>query len=409
MRIVLRTPLFLTQQRLSFRRLTHTMVERPPLRGVVFDMDGTLTVPNLDFGEMYRRAGVPKGEDILSAKWRADTTACAVVEEMEEEGRRTLRLMPGAAELAAWLDAHGIPVALVTRNSALTVEHFHRHVWPASLPSMSPVISRDDSWPSKPDPSAMLAICEKWGVPAGPSILMVGDSPSNDVVFGKAAGVRTALLDTGRRLTEGGKTGDADLVVDNLSQLAALAWRDFMVASPLTEPALHAKRQPPIPSDPQSVAAAAGDVAALEGMDKDALSAIDAAGQTPLIWAADSGSLPAVEVLLNAGVDADVRGFLGATAVSRAARRGHGAVLAALLAYGADPNIPNNKLQFPLHFAAFKLKPEAVRILLENGANPLVLDRKGRTPAEDTSDENIRLQIKDAQRKFIEALLDGPA
>ena len=28
---------------------------RPVLRGVIFDMDGTLTKPNLDFTEMYRR------------------------------------------------------------------------------------------------------------------------------------------------------------------------------------------------------------------------------------------------------------------------------------------------------------------------------------------------------------------
>ena len=33
---------------------------RPALRGVVFDMDGTLTKPNLDFTEMYRRCGVDK-------------------------------------------------------------------------------------------------------------------------------------------------------------------------------------------------------------------------------------------------------------------------------------------------------------------------------------------------------------
>lgn len=370
-------------------------------------MDGTLTVPNLDFGEMYRRAGVPKGEDILSAKWRENAAACAVVEEMEEEGRRTLRMMPGAAELAAWLHAHGIPSALVTRNSARTVEHFHGNVWPASLPPMKPVISRDDAWPSKPDPAALSAICEQWGVPAGPSIAMVGDSPSNDVVFGKAAGVRTVLLDTGRRLTEGGKTGEPDLIVEHLAQFAALAWRDFEVVSPLTDPALHAKREPPTATGAAAEAAVAGDVGVLEGMDLAALSAADSAGQVPLIWAADAGHLAAVEVLLKAGVDANVRGFIGATALSRAARRGHNDVVAALLASGADPGIPNDKLQFPLHFAAFKLKPEAVRILLQGGASPLVLDRKGRTPAEDTSDEAIRAEILQAQRVFVETMLAG--
>ena len=46
---------------------------------------------------------------------------------------------------------------------------------------------------------------------------MVGDSPSNDVVFGKRAGVGTALLDTGRAHLEGGGESGADIVVDSLS------------------------------------------------------------------------------------------------------------------------------------------------------------------------------------------------
>jgi phosphoglycolate phosphatase-like HAD superfamily hydrolase len=215
-----------------------------PLRGVVFDMDGTLTVPNMDFTAMYARAGVPLGDDILSDKWRADKHACAVVEETEAESRRTMRLMPGVAELAAWLGAHNIPMALVTRNSARAIEHFHSSCWPAGVPPMDPAISRDDPLPSKPDPAAMVAIQSRWAIADAPSLLMVGDSPSNDIMFGQAAGVRTALLDTGRRLAERGKTNVdcADIVVENLSQLAAEIWSKFIISSKLTDAALHAKR-----------------------------------------------------------------------------------------------------------------------------------------------------------------------
>ena len=69
---------------------------RPVLRGVIFDMDGTLTVPNLDFAEMYRRCGVDRSQDILVAiagmppQQRA--AAQAVIDEMEAEGRRTLMM-----------------------------------------------------------------------------------------------------------------------------------------------------------------------------------------------------------------------------------------------------------------------------------------------------------------------------
>ena len=72
-------------------------------------------MPNLDFKEMYRRCGVDPSDDILEAiaKMPAADAAAAtsVVDEMEAEGRRTLRLEPGARELAAWLARQGVPAA----------------------------------------------------------------------------------------------------------------------------------------------------------------------------------------------------------------------------------------------------------------------------------------------------------
>ena len=104
-----------------------TSTGRPPLTGAVFDMDGTISVPNLDFKVMYERCGVPMSEDLLRsiAAMPANqaTAANAVIDEMEAEGRRTLQLEKGAKELASWLAFHGVPMALVTRNSALTVDH----------------------------------------------------------------------------------------------------------------------------------------------------------------------------------------------------------------------------------------------------------------------------------------------
>ena len=47
-------------------------------------------------------------------------------------------------------------------------------------------------------------------------------------------------------------------------------------------------------------------------------------------------------------------------------------------------------MQTPLHFAAFKRHEDAARVLLEAGANPRALDRKGRTPDQDTDVAAIR-------------------
>jgi len=121
-----------------------------------------------------------------------------------------------------------------------------------------------------------------------------------------------------------------------------------------------------------------------------------------------TGNLAAVNMLLNtAGVvdNINVLGYLGNTAISRAARHGHVDILHALLSQGnANMEICNNEQQYPLHFAAFKHKLEAVQVLLHHGASPLVLDlRKGRTPAEDTDDEEIRTIIRLAQHNYVEA------
>jgi phosphoglycolate phosphatase-like HAD superfamily hydrolase len=383
------------------------LAARRALRGVVFDMDGTLTVPNLDFGEMYRRAGVARGDDILSPRWRTDARASAVVEEMEEEGRRTLRLMPGAAELAHWLHAHAVPLALVTRNSARTVDHFMRHVWPAAVP-LSPLISRDSEYPAKPDPSALQAIAHTWGCESGPELIMVGDSPAHDVGAGKAAGMSTALLDHGRRHSDGGSTNAADYVVGNLAELAQHIHKTFNLHSQLLASSGVPKAPVPMPTCAAATAAVADDVSALQSMGRDSLAApCPTTGNSPLIWAADAGNLRAVQALLSAGVSLDHQGYLGATAVCRAACRGHTRVLESLLEAGASPDVANAKRQFPLHFAAFKRHPEAVGVLLERGANPLVLDRKGRTPAEDTSDGSIRGRILEHQRAWVQQCVAG--
>ena len=161
--------------------------------------------------------------------------------------------------------------------------------------------------------------------------------------------------------------------------------------------------------DELSAAAAAGDVDALSGFAEswaslsDTSPAPDSGLNTPLIWAADAGHLSVVEWLLSSHPASystiDARGYLGATAVSRAARKGHPKVLSALLSAGANPDIGNDKRQFPLHFAAFKLHPECVDVLLEHGASTYTLDRKGRTPAEDTSDAGIRAAILAARER----------
>ena len=400
----------------------------PRLQGVIFDMDGTLTVPNLDFKEMYSRCNVPMDQDILKAISEMSPSDAAkantVIEEMEEEGRRTLELAPGAVELGKWLNAHKIPMSLVTRNTKRTVDVMMEKLWfPHVQTKFEPSLSRDDcgDLPAKPHPASIFEIQRQWGFletekvgkdttasRPEPGLLMVGDSPKHDVEFGKAAGVSTALVDTGRRLSQGLKDDDvsgADIYVTNLVQLPRKLWNQFEIISPLGHNSPLLKYDKPEPSTPACIAAVAGDLETLLKMSKDELCVTDESGNTPLIWAANADQIDVVKFLLQSQhyeeKDVNVRGYLGATALCRASRLGNVEVLKHLIDAGkADMNIPNDKMQYPLHFAAFKKKTEAVNVLLERGVNTLVFDRKGRTPAEDTSDMNIRDIILEARAKI---------
>ena len=117
-------------------------------------------------------------------------------------------------------------------------------------------------------------------------VIMVGDSVANDVGFGKAAGASTALVDSGRRVVEGGGDGGADLCVPNLALLPQLLWQhfDLETSSPVTPGSQ--KFSTPAPGSAGGLAAAKGDVAALALLTPDEIDATDPSGNTPLIWAA---------------------------------------------------------------------------------------------------------------------------
>ena len=59
--------------------------------------------------------------------------------------------------------------------------------------------------------------------------------------------------------------------------------------------------------------------------------AVTADGRSPLLLAAEAGSLPVVEALADAGAPLDTRATRGETPLGRAAAGGHAAVVALLL------------------------------------------------------------------------------
>lgn len=179
----------------------HARGNKRQICGIVFDMDGTLTVPCIDFAKMYAECGVPKvpGADVLkhiaSLNDEGERQRCLkVIEDHEERARQQVEMMSGCAELLHWLDKKQIRRGLITRNVKASIMHFNsRCLQPHGLASFDPALSRECISPVKPHPAALNYIANQWKVPPS-SLLMVGDSAADDIVIGNRAGALTALL-----------------------------------------------------------------------------------------------------------------------------------------------------------------------------------------------------------------------
>ncbi len=104
-------------------------------------------------------------------------------------------------------------------------------------------------------------------------------------------------------------------------------------------------------------------------------------GDTPLTEAAAAGDRAAVVRLLADGADPDQLDGSGRSALARAVRAGHFQLVGILVAEGADPNLRGAARGWtPLLHAVHVKGMDAVRALLNAGADPNVASESGRTP-----------------------------
>ncbi len=165
------------------------------VRGVVFDLDGTLVDSALDFDLMRAEMGLAPGLPILEALATlpdAEAARCRdILQRHEHAGGRRAIVLPGVVDLLAALDRLQVRRAVWTRNS--------RSVAVATLERLGlrfdRIVAREDA-PAKPNPTAIWGICDAWRLDRR-NILMVGDYRF-DVEAGRRAGVRTALYTAGR-------------------------------------------------------------------------------------------------------------------------------------------------------------------------------------------------------------------
>lgn len=164
------------------------------IKGVVFDMDGTLCLPQTHmFREMREALGITKAVDILDF-------VHSLPEDKQEEAQEKLRIIerramhdmipqPGLTTMMDFVVEQKLKATILTRNFPIPVDYLRRNFL-KDYP-MDPIITREFR-PPKPAPDGILHIARNWQVKPS-ELIMVGDS-EDDIYAGHRAGSLTVLL-----------------------------------------------------------------------------------------------------------------------------------------------------------------------------------------------------------------------
>ncbi len=173
------------------------------IRGVLFDFDGTLTVPGaINFRAIKRDLGCPLEDPILEYIEMQPAEKRVLLREIlemhEEAAARGAVPNRGMKACLSSLGRMRIPFGIVTRNSLRSVQTALSRFQDFSMADFAVVITRDNSLP-KPHPDGVIKAASAMGFSAA-ELLVVGDFRF-DVMAGKSAGAKTALLTNGGNTT----------------------------------------------------------------------------------------------------------------------------------------------------------------------------------------------------------------
>jgi phosphoglycolate phosphatase len=209
------------------------------IRAFIFDFDGTLAIPNIDFGLMRRQVdaiaegyGVDPGgfkqlyilemiDHVKAQLIRTDGAAGAgfyrqahdSILALEIECARHGGMLPGAIEVLQVLRQRHFKVGVVTRNSASAV----RTICSVIDTLCDIFLPRDAVRVVKPHPEHLQRALEHLQVSAQQAA-MVGDGPI-DITAGKALGLKTVAVLTGGDRREALLASGPDLILNSVADL----------------------------------------------------------------------------------------------------------------------------------------------------------------------------------------------
>lgn len=185
----------------------------------IFDLDGTLTVPNHDFDAIRAELGIPEGHLILEYLAGLPEASAAPLhrelDRIEAELAATVDGQPGCRALVGALHGAGDRVGILTRNSRANAHLSLARIGLDDLFDDAAVLGREDAAP-KPSADGILRLLDLWGATPAEAA-MVGDYRL-DLEAGRNAGVRTVHFDDSATFAWPQLT---DLGIRSLSELLA--------------------------------------------------------------------------------------------------------------------------------------------------------------------------------------------
>ena len=212
------------------------------LKGLIIDMDGTITKFNLDYVAARKRAldeldrlglRTPDmneqvnlyvilnqlGERLEPTRFRElRATLYKFFEEMEVKAAEDATLLPGAANTLIELRSKPLKIGLVTNNSRAGTDLTLKRL--SLQTAFDAVVTRDDCEEMKPASAPILKVLTELGVSPDAAIL-VGDGVL-DIQAAKAAGVRSVAVTTGPFPIERILKAQPDYILSSIGDLPLL-------------------------------------------------------------------------------------------------------------------------------------------------------------------------------------------
>ena len=161
------------------------------IKGIIFDLDGTIVDTKLDFNKIRCDLGFQPGEFILEKidslpNGEEKEKYHQILKYHELNSVKEATLIDGVADFIEYLKKKSIKMAILTRNYELAT----KKILEKFELNFTTIFTRDDG-PAKPNPWCALKIAHEWEI--NPKEIMIIGDFLFDIQTGKNAGMQTAL------------------------------------------------------------------------------------------------------------------------------------------------------------------------------------------------------------------------